>query len=152
MRKVIDGDVKLGAVLLLFCLWLWLFAIPLQIRGDEQKLYPRFTTFFIAIPSLIILLRGLRKGVFAPEGKPFLTVLHESRYCLGAVGLMVLYAVGMSYLGYYSSTFLAVAAFMMYLGERRPVPLVLTPLGLMLVVNIVIERILSYPLPEGFLF
>jgi hypothetical protein len=79
-------------------------------------------------------------------------VLHESRYCLGAVGLMVLYALAMSYLGYYSSSFLAVAVFMMYLGEKRPIPLLLTPVAYLLVVNIVIERILNYPLPEGFLF
>ena len=104
------------------------------------------------IPSLILLFKGIRKGIFSPEGKPFLTVLHESRYCFGAVGLMVLYAVAMSYLGYYSSSFLAVSVFMMYLGEKRPLPLVLTPLAYLLVVNIVIERILNYPLPEGLLF
>ena len=152
MRKVIDNDVKLAAVLLLFCLWLWVYAIPGQIRGNEQKIYPRLTTFFIAIPSLVILFRGIRKGFFAKEGMPFLAVLHESRYCLGAVGLMVLYALGISYLGYYASSFLAVIAFMLYLGERRPLPLILTPLGLLLLVNIVIERVLSYPLPEGLLF
>jgi len=152
VKKVVDSDVKLGVVLLLFCLWLWIFAIPMQIRGDEQKLYPRFTTFFILIPSLIILLRGIRRGIFTTEGKSFLTVLNESRYCLGAVGLMVLYATGIVYLGYYPATFPAVVAFMIYLGERRPIPLVLTPLGLMLLVNIVVERILSYPLPGGILF
>ncbi len=152
MKRIIDSDVKLGAVLLLFCIVLWLVLIPAQIRGDEQKLYPRFTTFFIAIPSLVLLFRGIRKGVFSTEGKPFLALVHESRYCLGAVGLMVLYAVAISYLGYYSSSFLGVAVFMMYLGERRPFPLLLTPLAYLLVVNIVIERILNYPLPEGFLF
>ncbi|MFO8090714.1 MAG: tripartite tricarboxylate transporter TctB family protein [Desulfatiglandaceae bacterium] len=152
MKRIIDSDVKLGMVLLLFCILLWFFLIPTQIRGDEQKLYPRFTTFFIAIPSLILLFRGIRKGIFSTEGKSFLVVLYESRYCLGAVGLMVLYAVAMSYLGYYSSSFLAVAVFMIYLGERRPIPLLLTPVAYLLVVNIVIERILNYPLPEGFLF
>ncbi len=152
MKRVIDGDVKLGAVLLLFCLWLWVFAIPGQIRGNEQKIFPHLTTLFIAIPSLVLMFRGIRKGIFSTEGKPFVAVLNESRYCLGAVALMVLYAVGMIYLGYYSSTFLGVVAFMIYLGERRPLPLVLTPIGLLLLVNIVVERILSYPLPEGFLF
>lgn len=152
MKRVIDSDVKLGAVLILFCLWLWVFAIPAQIRGDEQKIFPHLTTLFIAIPSLVLMFRGIRKGVFSTEGKPFLTVLNESRYCLGAVGLMVVYALGIRYLGYYSATFLGVVAFMMYLGERRPLPLVLTPIGLLLLVNVVIERILSYPLPEGFLF
>jgi hypothetical protein len=152
VKKIINSDVKLGLVLLLFCILLWFFLIPTQIRGDEQKLYPRFTTFFIAIPSLILLFRGTRKGIFSTEGKSFMLVLHESRYCLGAVGLMVLYALAMSYLGYYSSSFLAVAVFMMYLGEKRPIPLLLTPVAYLLVVNIVIERILNYPLPEGFLF
>ena len=152
MKRVIDSDVKLGAVLFLFCLLLWFFLIPAQIKGDEQRLYPRFATFFIALPSLIILFRGIRKGIFTPEGKTFLTVLHESRYCMGAVGLMILYAMALSRLGYYSSSFLAVVVFMVYLGERRPLPLVLTPLGFLLVVNVVIERILNYPLPEGILF
>jgi hypothetical protein len=82
----------------------------------------------------------------------FPAVLYEGRYCLAAVGLMLLYALGMSFLGYYSATFLIVPAFMLLLGERRPLPLVLMPIGLLVVVNIVIERILNYPLPEGILF
>lgn len=152
MKRVIDNDVKLGVVLLLFCLWLWAFAIPAQIRGVEQKIFPRLTILFIAIPSFLLMVSGIRKGFFSTEGAPFVTVLKESRYCLGAVVLMVVYGVGLMYLGYYSATFLAVAAFMMYLGERRPLPLVLTPIGLLLLVNIMVERILSYPLPEGILF
>lgn len=152
MKKIVNSDVKLGATLLLFCLWVWFYAIPTQIKGDTQQLYPRFVTLFIVVPSLLILFRGLKAGFWKTGPQTFLDILKESRRSIAAIAMMVLYAVSMEYVGYYASSAAAGVAFMLFMGVRWPLPLILIPAGLLLAVNIVIERILQFPLPGGVFF
>ncbi len=147
-----NKDLKLGTILMFFCLFLWFYAIPFQTRGGNQALFPKFATIFLFVPAILLIIKGFRSrgksgGAEAGAGQKFF-----SRHTLLILPMILAYIFLIDIIGYYVSSFLAIVSFMLYFGVRRPLPMIVTPSVLLLAVYIIIGKVLSFPMPEGFLF
>lgn len=71
---------------------------------------------------------------------------HLWRYAI-VLGLTIAYTVVMAYTGYAIATAVFTAAVTVVLGERRPLRILLTTVGAVVLVAIVFDRLLNIPLP-----
>jgi putative tricarboxylic transport membrane protein len=110
---------------------------------------------FLAALEVIRSIMALRAGGVssaAPSEKP---ISHDPRSrlrLLAAMGLLVLYLIGLSTLGYYSSTVPFVLALLLLLGIRSWWGLIICTVGLPLVWGLLFQRELGVPLPAGLIF
>ncbi len=140
-------DQRIGAFFLGLCLFAWVYVIPRGIAGEVQALYPRLTVLFIAVPALLLLLRKDRHKREVPPQEPKALLA-----LAGVAALYLAYLFSVSLLGFYSSSILFGAAFMLIFGSRGILAAVGIPLGLSALVYAVIEHFLRFPLPGGVLF
>ncbi len=139
----------LGIVIIVFCIVLWFFMIPTQVKGKEQKIFPRLITVFLAIPSALLI--ASRKEVsedfshqsFDREG--VLRVIVTA--CLFAIYLFII-----GYVGFFPASFLFFVVLMAYFGVRSWKKFLFIPVVLLFAIYFIIERLLRFPLPEGEIF
>lgn len=138
---------KLGIILMLFCLFLWCYAIPFQTKGGNQALFPKFSTIFLFVPAVLLIIKGFKARGTAGSSQVFF-----SRHTLLILPMILAYIFLIDIIGYYVSSFLAIVCFMLYFGVRRPLPMIVTPTVLLLAIYVIIGKILTFPMPEGILF
>ena len=64
----------------------------------------------------------------------------------------LVYIVLIDVLGYFTTSFLAITGFLYFFGQRRLKGMILVPAGILFIIYFVIERMLSFPLPKGFIY
>ncbi len=146
-----NDDLKLGSMVLAFCAFLWLYAIPAYIQGFPAALFPRILVLGLAVAGALFLGKGIlaaRSGGRKASSRPSLATLRA----LGTLPMMVAYVYLIDIVGFYVTTAAAILAFLLYFGARRSVALVVYPLVLPLIVYLVIGRLLHFPFPDGILF
>ncbi len=113
---------------------------------DNAAAYPKAVAILIAlllvVQAGILLLRGVPEDGEAP-------VAENARRASVFILIFAGYLLGLSYAGYHIATVLMIAALMLAGGMRKPLPLLLFPLGLSLAVSYFFEAHLKIVLPGG---
>jgi len=144
-----NADQKLGIGLIIFCIIMWFYCIPYHIVGDAPKFFPRLIIFFILIPAVLLIItrRQIPKG----ERQRFRDRKDLHQAFLTA-GFFLFYIALIDVLGYFTTSFLALMAFLYFFGQRDWKGIILVPAGILFFIYFVIERMLSFPLPKGLIY
>jgi putative tricarboxylic transport membrane protein len=136
-----------------FCLFFWwqVTLLPPDDVGQEgvgMGLFPIFCIVMIAALSLVLLVRSL---VFPLMDKEIPDKISRSGQIRIAVvlALMLAYALGYEWVGFYIGTYLFALASLFALGERRPLVVILFPPCMVLCVYLGFVQVLNVLLPEG---
>ena len=142
-------DQKLGIALIIFCIILWFYAIPFHISGNTPKFFPRLITVFILIPGILLIVS--RKGE-SNKPSPRFKDLKGVHKALVTAGLFLIYISLIDIIGYFTITSIAIMSFLFFFGSRSWKGIVLIPAAILFIIYLVIEKILSFPLPKGFIY
>jgi putative tricarboxylic transport membrane protein len=148
----VNGDLKLGSIILVFSGFLWFYAIPYHIKGSAQALFPKCLTVSMMIPCVLLCIQGFKSYKAGGKQQTSSFVPSVSLRALMVVPLMLAYIFLINIIGFYVTTSLFIFLFMLFFGTRKWLPLCLFPIAIPLVVYVVIRKILSFPFPEGLLF
>lgn len=145
----VNDDQKLGLILVTLCIVLWFYAIPHHIVGNAPKFFPRLVTMFLLIPSILLIVT--RRGDPRGTSQRFrdLKGIHKA---LATAGLFILYISLIDFIGFFTSGFLAIMVFMLFFGSRNWKGIIFIPATILFFIYVVIVKILSFPLPKGFIY
>ena len=145
-----NTDQKLGIGLILFCIVTWFYAIPYHIDGDAPKFFPRLIVFFILVPAILLI---ATRRELTPENKGSgIGGRKDIHKALLAAVFFLVYISLIDVLGYFTTSFLAIMGFLYFFGVRSWKGMIIIPSGILFFVYLVIERILSFPLPKGMIY
>ncbi len=144
-----NADQKLGIGLIIFCIIMWFYCIPYRIVGDTPKFFPRLIIFFILIPGILLIIT--RRQPSKGEHLQFRDRKDLHKAFITA-GFFLVYIALIDVFGYFTTSFLAIMGFLYFFGQRSWKGLILVPAGILFFIYFVIERILSFPLPKGFIY
>ena len=144
-----NADQKLGIGLIIFCIIMWFYCIPFHIVGNAPKFFPRLIIFFILIPGILLIVT--RRAPAKTSRPPFMQRqdLHKA---LMAAAFFLIYIALIDVIGYFTTSFFAIMGFLYFFGERSIKGMIFVPAGILFFVYFVIEHMLSFPLPKGFLY
>ena len=133
-------------IALVFFLLTFSFRVSKLASGVSARSMPRLWIFFLLVSGIMVLVQMLlgKEDPDAPLGRWQLAV--------AVIVLSILSVFLFSYIGYYVSSGLFIVAFMLMLGERKPIPLVVTPIAWGLFTYFVFNKFLFISLPVGSLF
>lgn len=138
----------LGAGMYLFCLLMWFWVIPEQTQSKTAEEFPRLIVLFLAIPSVVLLVRPGSAARGTPWSEAEKTAFRKTAILLAVVcGYMILVPL----LGFYSSSILGMVAILLCLGERRPLHLAAAPLVIVGFMYLGLGLGLSFQMPAGLL-
>jgi len=146
-------DRCIGIFFLLVSGVLWFWLIPSYTRGPAEAAYPRFVAFLMFVPAVAMLFRkatpentlhlptfDLQKLLRAPFMRTLLLIISYAIY-IKCVEIF----------GFYTSGFVFCIGWMLFLGERAVIRVLLTPLLVLGIMYVFITVVLRYPLPAGIL-
>ena len=131
---------------LVFFLLTFSFRVSKLASGVSARSMPRLWIFFLLISGIMVVIEMLR-GKEDPDAP-----LGRWQLAVAVIVLSILSVFLFSYIGYYVSSGLFIVAFMLMLGERKPIPLVVTPIAWGLFTYFVFNKFLFISLPVGSLF
>jgi putative tricarboxylic transport membrane protein len=118
------------------------FPAPAQPIDPGPAAFPRLIVGGLAIFALLQLLEPSKGEEPLPRGRQALKVV-------GVLVLLLVYAVVLKPLGFIVSTIIFLVGALILAGVRRPLPLVLMPVGLAVVLFYVFYELLRVSLPRG---
>lgn len=133
-------------VALIFFLLTFSFKVSKLASGVSARSMPRLWIFLMLVSGIMVIW-SILTGKEDPD-EP----LGRWKLAVAVVVLSVLSVFLFSYIGYYISSGLFIVAFMLLLGERKPVTLVVTPIAWGLFTYFVFNKFLFITLPIGSLF
>jgi len=148
----VKEDLRLGSIILVFCGFLWFYAIPYHIKGFLPALFPRCLTVAMLIPCVLLFIKGLRARRAGEIQQAAVVPAAVTFRALLVVPIMVVYIFLIDIIGFYVTTGLFILIFLLFFGARKPLILIIFPIAMPLVVYAVIGKILHFPFPEGMLF
>jgi putative tricarboxylic transport membrane protein len=139
------GDTVAAGLLLAFAVGVFVytftFPVPLQPQDPGVTAFPRMVSALIAVLSLVLLLRP-REGEPLPRGRPAVRVIVT-------VLFLGVYATILDPVGFVITTAVFLLAELLLIGVRRPILLVLVPLGVSVGLFYLFRVFLEVPLPVG---
>jgi len=147
-----NDELKLGSIVLVFCCFMWFYAIPNHIKGSEAALYPNSLIVALTILSGLFIVKGVKLYKAGERRGSFVFLSKASFRSLIIVPMMLAYIFLIGIVGFYATTCLFIIIFMVYFGTRKLLPLCLFSTLMPLLVYLIIGKILSFPFPAGFLF
>lgn len=147
-----NDELKLGSIVLVFCCFMWFYAIPNHIKGFQAALYPSSLIVALTILSGLFIVRGIYLYKTGERQGSFTFLNKTSFRSLIIVPMMSAYIFLIEIVGFYATTCLFIIIFMVYFGTRKLFPLCLFSTLLPLLVYLIIGKILSFPFPAGILF
>ena len=139
------GDRVAAGLLLAFAVgvfaYTFTFPAPVQALDPGVTAFPRMVLVLIGVLSLVLLVRP-REGEALPRGRVAIRVIVT-------VLLLGVYAVILDSVGFVITTVLFLLAELLLIGVRRPVLLVLVPLGVGVGLFYLFRVFLDVPLPTS---
>ncbi len=139
-----------GIVLFVICLLFWFIIIPKETMGEEEALFPELVTVLLGISSVILIFQ--RKTDLVDDNsnkKPDREAIFRVVVTVVAFGI---YLVLVKFIGFFISSFILLSALMAYFGVKRLRTILLIPFIIVVVIYLIIERFLEFPLPRGWIF
>lgn len=149
-----NRQVKIGGVLIVFCLILWFFLIPAQTKGPKEAFFPKVITIWLGSNGIFITMNSLLKRSKSPN-KINLSEKYGKSEILKIIFIMVfffIYIIMVYLIGFILPSFLFLIFIMLFLGIRNWKILFLIPTVCILMIYVLIEAILQFPLPKGIFF
>ncbi|MDN5344864.1 MAG: putative tricarboxylic transport rane protein [Clostridia bacterium] len=154
---MLSGDLVMSLGILAIALALYLATLTFpdfpQYRAVDSDFWPKIVLAVLIFLAIMLVIESIRKqrqlqaASQSEEKQPEHAGLVRM---LTAAALLLAYIfIGLQYVGFVLSTLLFTVAFMALLGNRRPLPLVLTPLLITGLSVAVFSRMLLVPLPRG---
>lgn len=137
---------------MVFCLLAWMQILDLPPADDSgdagMGFFPSFCVLCIFLFSCILLGRTL---LFSKLKGKIPTALSRESWgrLLGVLLLMLIYSLAYEWVGFYLSTWVFGVALLFFIGERRPLVMLLYPAGLVLFVYAGFVELLGVVLPVG---
>jgi hypothetical protein len=144
-----NDDQKLGVALIIFCTVMWFYAIPYHVVGKTPKLFPRLIVIFTLIPGILLVIT--RKDRVREPSLLFKDQVGIHKAMITAV-LFLGYISLIDITGYFVSSFIAIMVFLYFFGSRNWTLIVLIPAVILFFIYVVIEKMLSFPLPKGLVY
>jgi len=150
-----NSDQKVGLVLLIFCLTMWFFIVPTQIKGVRESVYPKFIIIWIGVGSFLLVLQGWKKD--ASKRILYRLQKQNKKNKKGIVRVIVIailfsiYIFMIDFLGFFISSFLFLVITMLIIGVRDWRKLILMP-AIMLLLVFLMGKLLIFLLPKGKIF
>lgn len=139
------GDVVAGALLLVFAAATFVVTLgfpgPGQPNDPGPAAFPRIIAVALAVLAVLQLVRP-QGGEALPRGRTAVRVA-------GVVGLLAAYAAVLEVLGFILASILFLLGALMLAGVRRPLLLVVIPVGVSVVLFYVFYELLDVSLPRG---
>jgi hypothetical protein len=144
-----NADQKFGIGLIILCIIMWFYCIPYRIVGDTPKFFPRLIIFFILIPAILLIVTRRQP----PEGEHLRFKDRKDLHtAFMTAGFFLVYIALIDVIGYFTTSFLAIMGFLYFFGQRSWKGMIIVPAGILFFIYFVIERMLSFPLPKGFIY
>jgi len=145
-----NADQKLGIGLIVFCIFIWFYCIPYHIAGgNAPKFFPRLIIFFILVPAILLIVTRREP----PKDKRLpLKERKDLHKALTTAVFFLIYISLIDIIGYFTTSFLAIMGFLYFFGQRSWKGIILVPAGVLFFIYFVIENMLSFPMPKGFIY
>jgi len=114
--------------------------------GPESGSFPFYTSLFVILASLIILVLALRDKEKAAD--TFVTV-EQSKLVLKVLIPTIIYAAFVSFIGIYLSSTIFIAFFMMWIGKYHFTKAIALGVAVSVVFYLLFETWFHVPLPKG---
>ncbi len=147
-----NDELKLGSIVLVFCSFMWFYAIPNHIKGSQAALFPNSLIVALTIISGLFIVKGIKLYKIGKRTGSFTFLNKTSFRSLIILPMMSAYIFFIGIIGFYTTTCVFITIFMVYFGTRKVLPLCLFSTLLPLLVYLIIGKILSFPFPTGMLF
>lgn len=107
---------------------------------------PRLYCVLLIVLGLILLVQTYRSQSGNDEKKGAM------KYAIGAMGIVLLYIIGIPIIGFYFATVLMVLGLLLFSGVRHKMILLLVPIGSSIFIFIAFEKLLKVSIPHGIWF
>ncbi len=148
---IMHRDRLVGILLVVFCIFGWLYLIPNYIKGESQQVFPQIILFFTFLPSMGLILR--RSGpqiddesslVKQSQRKAFIKITFLA-------AMYLIYLLLIPVLGFFVCSLVIMVGTLLFLGIRKVKTLVFIPVVVLTLIHVIIERFLKFVLPAGLL-
>lgn len=135
-----------GLVCLAGGLAFFLLSAPLP---EQSQTFPRAAALLVIIPSVLLIIRALRGRQAEAPATRRTGFTAEDRRVGAVIVASIVYAASLKFLGFFVASAIFIPACAWFLGMRRPVPLVLTTAGFLVVMYWLFRIALRVPLPAS---
>lgn len=143
--KKIHSDVYIGIIMLIFSVTVLILTFDMP---KAPAHFPQIVVFFMLLFSLYIGAFGIRKTLAGDVEKKF----EHVKSPMIAFALIMAYALLINYLGFFASTAIFIAAFMVYYNVKKYIVIFLTMVLVDVFVYVLFTVQLNIQLPAGILF
>jgi len=150
-----NKDIRLCLVLLTIFLILFgiSFTLPVSAMAETHTsaaFFPQIVLIIAIILSCILIIKSIFAGKTSSNNKGL--ERDQKIRVLGSMGLSMLFALGIVFIGTFVSIFLLIVAIMLMWGVRNKLVILLNALLTPIIIYYVFTKILLVPFPSGFLF
>lgn len=146
MHKTRVQDLVIGIVSVAFGMFLWLQTPELT---DDSRQFSQFVLGLFILMGVILIVISLVKAK-TPTGKE--VKVGEFKNPLLMYLILIGYVALMSTLGFFVASAIFMPAAMLYLGYRKPIPMICVTVGMLAFVWVLFVYSLKVKLPAGLLF
>ncbi len=132
-----------AAALLALALFAWVEAGSF---AEEARVFPRLVAAIMGVLAAAMLARSF----FASEADRERSFFKSFRYFLLCLALIAGYVYSTSLLGYFTASAVFIPAFALLLGLRRPVVIIASTVGFVVLAHLVFVEAFERPLPTEF--
>jgi len=148
MHKTRIQDLVIGILVMALGIFMWTYTMGPRV-SDANKSFSRFVLALFIGLGLILTVISIVNGK-KPRGKE--VSIKEFRNPMIMYLLIIVYVLLMTKLGFFSASILFMPAVMLYMGYRKPIPLVCVTAGMLAFIYVLFVVQLKVKLPDGILF
>lgn len=153
MKRFMTLDVVISIVLLCFSAVFWYMSCSFP---EEARLFPRIFLIVTMVLSALMLWNSLKeqkaKALDSAESCEEIGFVQRIMLPLQAYCMIVLYVLGIQWIGFFVATTVFMLVFMWYLNVRKPVTLAAVSVGMDIFLYLMFVVGLKLSLPAGILF
>jgi len=144
-------DVGIAAVLIMFSILVFILSsgYPVPKSGLAVNAFPRILASIIIVLSIALIIEALRNKASRP--RCFEGFTKGTKLIMIVIGLLSGYIFILPRLGFMISSIGLMAILLLVFGERRRPILFLVPIGFVLGIYIIFQKLAMVPLPKGLL-
>ena len=145
MHKTRIQDLVIGIFAVAFGVFLWMQTVVKKME-PQSKSFSRFVLGVFILLGLILIVISIINAK-KPAGKE--VKLREFVNPMIMLGIIVVYVLLMTTIGFFPATLLFMPAAMLYMGYKRPLPMICVTIGMNLFIWVLFVYSLKVRLPKG---
>ena len=145
MHKTRIQDLVIGIFAVAFGVFLWIQTVVKKME-PQSKSFSRFVLGVFILLGLILIVISIINAK-KPAGKE--VKLREFVNPMIMLGIIVVYVLLMTTIGFFPATLLFMPAAMLYMGYKKPLPMICVTIGMNLFIWVLFVYSLKVRLPKG---